>query len=73
MNSATAGVGAAQAALRPINWPRVARRVVLYLVVSILAVLFLVPVYGVLVTAFKTIEDVSTGGYWDLPPPPPPN
>lgn len=70
MNSTTVGVSTAPAALKPINWPRVARRIVLYLGVSILAVLFLVPVYGVLVTAFKTIEDVSTGGYWNLPPHP---
>ncbi len=30
----------------------------------------MVPVYGVVMTAFKSVADVSTGGYWNLPPNP---
>ena len=50
------------------NWPRIIQRVTLYMVLTALGILFLVPAYGVLVTAFKTVGDVSESGYWNLPP-----
>lgn len=52
------------------NWPAILRRGLLYLILTILAIFFLVPVYGVLVTAFKSVADVAEGGYWTLPPNP---
>ena len=70
MNRATARAVIAPATRKPINWPLVLRRVVVYAVITVFAVAFLVPVYGVLVTSFKTVEDVSRGGYWNLPPNP---
>ncbi|MHB8277941.1 MAG: carbohydrate ABC transporter permease [Candidatus Humimicrobiaceae bacterium] len=33
----------------------------------ILAVIFLVPIYGTLVTSFKSINDIITGGFWKMP------
>ena len=52
------------------NWALVTRRTLLYLILTILAILFVVPVYGVVVTAFKSVADVASGGYWKLPPHP---
>lgn len=48
------------------NW----RRILLFVVLTIMAVGFMLPVYGIVVTAFKSVGDVSTGGYWNLPPNP---
>ncbi len=39
----------------------------LYSVLTIMMILFLVPVYGVIVTAFKSAAEVATQGYWTPP------
>ena len=39
----------------------------LYFFLSVMLVLFMVPVYGAIVTAFKTQAEVSAGGYWTVP------
>ncbi len=39
----------------------------LYFVLTIMLILFMVPVYGAIVTAFKTQAEVSAGGYWTIP------
>ncbi len=49
------------------NWPRITRLALMYLALTLLGIAFLTPVYGVTVTAFKSIEDVSSNGYWTLP------
>ena len=54
----------------PKNWTHILRRFLFYFVLTGLAVLFMVPVYGVLVTSFKSVADVAEGGYWTLPPNP---
>ena len=39
----------------------------LYAALSFMLLLFLVPVYGAIVTAFKSQADISAGGYWTIP------
>ncbi len=39
----------------------------LYLPLTLMLILFMVPVYGAIVTAFKTQAEVAAGGYWSLP------
>lgn len=46
---------------------RVINRIILYLMLIILAVIFLVPIYGTLVTSFKSINEIITGGFWKIP------
>ena len=43
------------------------RRIVVYLLLIILAVLFLIPVYMVLVTSFKSIDQVNLTTMWQFP------
>lgn len=61
---------AVRAPAKSINWTHVLGRVILYFLLTLLAIGFLMPVYGIVVTAFKSIADVSQGGYWNLPPNP---
>ena len=42
-------------------------RFLLYLLMSILAVFFLLPVYLLLITAVKSFDQVSLSRMWDLP------
>ena len=44
-----------------------AGRGLLYGFLTATLILFMVPVYGAIVTAFKTQAEVSAGGYWTLP------
>jgi ABC-type glycerol-3-phosphate transport system permease component len=60
----------ARARAKPVNWPRILRTAALFLVLTVLAIAFMLPVYGVVVTSLKSVADVSTGGYWNLPPNP---
>ena len=39
---------------------------ILYFLLTIMLIVFMVPVYGAIVTAFKTLAEVSAGGYWTL-------
>jgi multiple sugar transport system permease protein len=39
----------------------------LYFVLTIMLILFMTPVYGAIVTAFKSQAEVSAGGYWTVP------
>ena len=52
---------------KPINWRKLAGNILLYGALSILLILFMVPVYGAIVTAFKSQADVVQGGYWTPP------
>lgn len=45
----------------------VAGRVILYLMLSILAIGFFVPIYGTLITSLRTIEDITKVGVWNIP------
>lgn len=42
-------------------------RVAIYAVLIIISIIFLIPVYMVLVTSFKSLGDVSLATMWDLP------
>lgn len=50
-----------------VNLKKITRRSILYLVLIILAIIFLVPVYGSLITSFKTVEEIMMGGFWKFP------
>ncbi len=52
---------------RAMNWQRLLGAALLYSVLTIMLILFMVPVYGAIVTAFKTQAEVSAGGYWTIP------
>ena len=49
------------------NLKKITSRSILYLVLIMLAIIFLVPVYGSLVTSFKSVEDIMVGGFWKFP------
>ena len=42
-------------------------RIVLYLTLIILAVGFLIPIYGSIVTSFKSVQEILTKGFWSFP------
>lgn len=42
-------------------------RIVLYLTLTILAALFLIPIYGSIITSFKSIQEILLGGFWSFP------
>ena len=50
-----------------VNWSKWLGKILLYTLLTILLALFMVPVYGAIVTAFKSIAEVSAGGYWTPP------
>ena len=52
------------------KWPRRMKKGILFLVLAVLAVAFILPMYGIIVTSLKSVADVSRGGYWNLPPHP---
>ena len=56
----------AQTSAEPVNWSQLLRPL-LYLFLTLLAIAFLIPVYGAVVTSLKTAADISADGYWNLP------
>lgn len=42
-------------------------RTFLYLVLFTLAILFLIPVFGVVITSFKSAREIFLGGFWAIP------
>ncbi len=52
---------------RPVRWYRLLSVASLFFVLTVLAIGFILPVYGVVVTSLKTVADVSFGGYWNPP------
>ncbi len=49
------------------NWPGKLRTALLYSGLTVLLILFMAPVYGAIVTAFKSQAEVTAGGYWSPP------
>ncbi len=54
----------------PARLSRIAGTLLLFLILTTAAIIFILPVYGIVVTSLKSVADVSTGGYWNLPPNP---
>jgi len=50
-----------------VNLKKITRRSILYLVLIILAIIFLIPIYGSIVTSFKTVDEIMIGGFWSFP------
>ena len=53
--------------MRQMNWNRRLGSALLYALLTLTLILFMVPVYGAIVTAFKTQAEVAAGGYWTPP------
>ncbi len=53
--------------IAPMNWERTLSRGLIYVVLLIFAAIFLLPVYMVLVTSFKSIDQVNISTMWTLP------
>jgi glucose/mannose transport system permease protein len=51
----------------PVNWERNFSRVLIYGVLVLFAMIFLLPVYMVLATSFKSIDQVNISTMWALP------
>lgn len=51
----------------PIRWGWLANRLIVHGLLILLAILFLLPVYMVLVTSFKSLDQVSLSTMWQLP------
>ena len=64
MNSMTSAKRKRAPALNP---TRLAGTALLYFALTIMLILFMVPVYGAIVTAFKSAVEVATQGYWTPP------
>ena len=50
-----------------VNWSKWLGTALLYFILTIMLILFMAPVYGAIVTAFKSQAEVSAGGYWTIP------
>ena len=50
-----------------VNWTKRLGTALLYFFLTIMLILFMVPVYGAIVTAFKSQTEVTAGGYWTPP------
>ncbi len=68
--SMTGKTGVQQESARKIQWARILSRIVIYGLLIFFALVFLVPVYMVLTTSFKTIDQVDLARMWELPPTP---
>ena len=50
-----------------VHWQRLLGTALRYIALTIMLILFMTPVYGAVVTAFKTQAEVSAFGYWTIP------
>ncbi len=65
--SAASAVPRSDAAKKPLRWGFYARRALVYGLLVMFSIIFLIPVYMVLVTSFKSIDTVSLSTMWELP------
>lgn len=49
------------------NHSKLIARFLLYFILIILALSFLVPIYGSIITSFKSIEEILISGFWSFP------
>lgn len=47
--------------------PRRSRQIFLYIFLTALTLLWLLPIFAALITSFRTMDDISTRGFWTLP------
>ncbi|NPV85791.1 MAG: carbohydrate ABC transporter permease [Anaerolineae bacterium] len=52
---------------RPMSRSRISRVVVLYVLLSLVVLIYSLPLIGVLLTSFKTTEEIAREGLWRLP------
>ena len=54
-------------AARPLQTQRMVRTTATYVFLTILAILWLIPIFAALITAVRTMDDISINGFWSIP------
>lgn len=54
-------------ASRPVQAGQRTRTALTYLFLTVLAILWLVPIFAALLTALRTMDDISINGFWSIP------
>jgi len=56
-------------AVKPVQTGKHIRTTITYIVLTILAILWLVPIFAALLTAVRTMDDITLNGFWSIPGP----
>lgn len=54
-------------AAQPVQTQRLVRTTATYVFLTVLAVLWLIPIFAALITAVRTMDDISINGFWSIP------
>ena len=54
-------------AVQPVQNRRIARTTATYVFLTVLAALWLIPIFAALFTAVRTMDDISINGFWSIP------
>lgn len=54
-------------AAQPVQTQRLVRTTATYVFLTVLAALWLIPIFAALITAVRTMDDISINGFWSIP------
>jgi multiple sugar transport system permease protein len=54
-------------AVAPRQWRRLSKTAITYIVLTVLAILWLIPIFAALLTAVRTMDDITLNGFWSIP------
>lgn len=54
-------------AAQPVQTQRIVRTTATYVFLTVLAALWLIPIFAALITAVRTMDDISINGFWSVP------
>lgn len=54
-------------AAQPVQTQRIVRTTATYVFLTVLALLWLIPIFAALITAVRTMDDISINGFWSIP------
>jgi multiple sugar transport system permease protein len=54
-------------AAQPVQAQRIVRTTATYVFLTVLALLWLIPIFAALITAVRTMDDISINGFWSIP------
>lgn len=54
-------------AVQPVQAQRIVRTTATYVFLTVLAALWLIPIFAALITAVRTMDDISINGFWSIP------
>ena len=54
-------------AAQPVQTQRIVRTTATYVFLTVLAALWLIPIFAALITAVRTMDDISINGFWSIP------